>query len=395
MFFFDKLNKSPWKGHIVEVGAGIPFTQALTLTSGASETLLGMECPYGRADAGTGIVTKRVSQHYVGSAARAALKKGDSFLGQHDYNQHLFGLAISAAHYGTESNRTSHAWVAIATQEDTSYLHFSAGDFPGYKDRETFSKLVCDTVIWFMSQVLLHEYQSWIDAIKICNITSGVYIDVLYAPGVSDIERLLLLDENNPLAYKDGQFRRVVDILRQHDTIYPGSFNPVHKAHLNNGKGALFELSQKNCYKGDISLEDLLHRIRMLDLCGVPILITRSPLFLQKHALVSKVSPPRNGYKYVIGADAWNAFVNPLQYAQDGQELEEFFENAIFKVFARPKVEVVENQVTKHLNYKIALDAGEPSEYSSTEIRKGNLEGVAPKVAKYIRDHNLYEFTES
>jgi hypothetical protein len=72
---------------------------------------------------------------------------------------------------------------------------------------------------------------------------------------------------------------------KYNNIIYSGSFNPIHLGHLNIIKqyfNPVLEISLYHYFKEPISLEDLIFRLNIIALTGVPVIITRYATFLDK-----------------------------------------------------------------------------------------------------------------
>ncbi|MCV0439862.1 MAG: hypothetical protein K5880_14780 [Hydrogenophaga sp.] len=294
----------------------------------------------------------------------------------------LFGLAITGAHY---QNRESHAFIYIATPKWDAYMHISIA---ANSNREWVGRIVSERVQWLMEGALL-GVSSWQQHIEDIGDSLETHnIDILYAPGVSDVERLMLLRPGNPLAFHNGEFRRVTDVVRTFPMVYPGAFNPPTKEHLK--ATALFEISQQHYYKGGLSIEDVLHRMRMLDLEGKPVLLTQAPRFIDKYRVLKRYSPDEQ-FIFLVGMDAWNMTIPHHQYPSE-RWLHEQMPDVEFWIKPRVGVELYENGVSKHLTYKVL--EGEGSEINSTAVREDdashNHEYLTPLVAEYILRQGLY-----
>jgi hypothetical protein len=301
--FCNSLNASGWRGVISEVGIGLDFSAGYLRHPGASQTILGINCDYGGIDRPTDM--RAVSLENAKRLAIESLAKVRLRAGEYD-TQKQFGLAITGAHY---EDRPSHAWVYIATPNWDAYMHCSIS---ASRDRNFVGGVLATRVRWFMQSCMLST-DSWVKHIEELGDSMDVHnIDVLYAPGVSDIERLLLLRPKNPLAYVDGKFERAIDVVREYSSVYSGAFNPPTKRHLD-FHGVLYEISQQHCYKGGIALEDLLHRMRMLSLSGKAALLTQAPRFIDKRNVLMDTLG-MTSIEFVVGADAWNATVAHHQY---------------------------------------------------------------------------------
>ncbi|MEW5297071.1 MAG: hypothetical protein WDW36_000303 [Sanguina aurantia] len=100
--------------------------------------------------------------------------------------------------------------------------------------------------------------------------------------------------------------RAVVDAPRPRRVYLSGSFNPVHDGHkqllaaavdaCGEGVEGAFELSVGNADKASLSLEELSRRVAQFTSVGLPLLVTRLPLFTQKAEMVP-------GSTFVVGYD--------------------------------------------------------------------------------------------
>lgn len=376
--FCNKLNVSPWRGVVTEVGIGLEFSSRYLRVPGASKTIQGVNCPY--IDSGRPHDMRAVSLENAKRLAEQALAQ--TSININDNPEHLFGLAITGAHY---PNRDSHAWVYIATPKWNAWMHFSIA---ANADREWVGRIVSDRVQWLMEGCMLSN-DTWRGYIE--NISDSLEthnIDVLYAPGVSDFERMLLLRPNNPLGFKNGKFCRVVDLLRQYQSIYPGSFNPPTRCHLQCSE--LFEITQTHDHKPGASIEDMLHRVQMLSMSGKDVLITQAPKFIDKYKLIQKRNE-NSDISFILGADTWNCLVSQHQYPYN-KWLSEQMPKAEFLIAKRrgfaPCINGVANYM-KHSIWELPLQ-----EFSSTAVREAEVpaghEYLTPEVSDYIRKQELY-----
>jgi nicotinic acid mononucleotide adenylyltransferase len=367
MYLSSELNKSPWKGAITEAGIGLDFSYQLLSTPGASKTILDASSPYGSFEFDGRKVSLEAAQALAAQAYSKALRVGHSRPTKDVDTSNKFGFAMTGAHY---EDKPTHAWACLKTDKFEAYIHYSLGIVSDRKEAGRKSSVILS---WFILGCLLPK-ESWLDRIN--QGPHNSHVDVLYAPGVSDIERLALLGPQSPLVYHKGEFHRVVDYLRDYDTIFGGTFNPPHAAHMKIGEGALFELSQSNFTKGFVSTEDMLHRLKMLNLFGVPVILTQESLFLKKDELfrgcVNKT------YTYRMGTDSWNLFIDHLSSSWAAKSMS-------FEVYPR---EGYEKRYTENIDVK-TLD--KVSNVSSTDIREQkNYSALDKKVQQYIESHGLY-----
>ena len=378
-----KLNASSWRGCVSEVGVGIPFSAKYVSIPGASKTILHIDSPYAGIDKPSNI--RAVSLENAKRIAHANLLKATLHVAHTDHSnqQHLFGLAITGAHY---PKRASHAWVYLATPNGDAYMHFYT-PYP-IASRDELGKEVIKNVSWFLYNCLIEN--DWVKG-----LTENKWsIDVLYAAGISDFERLLLLREDNPLAWNaNGRLMRVEDLVRGMSTIYSGSFNPPTKRHLENAQDCLCEISQKHVYKGNISSEDLLHRIRMLQAAGKSVLVTKAAKFIDKYILLLRYldASAKQKITFRVGVDAWNATIARHQYPSH-EWLGEHMPYGRFEILPRVGYRREESPVADHLDYTLAH--AEASAESSTSVRNADNphehKFLTTEICNYVRRHGLY-----
>ena len=210
-------------------------------------------------------------------------------------------------------------------------------------------------------------------------------VDVIGGTNINYNDYLSLVDEDSCILYHRGQLHRIVDYLRQYDIIYSGSFNPPHNDHLLIGKNALFEISLENVRKGKLNRDDVIHRLKMLDLLDIPVLITMAPRFLEKDAILQWYW--KKPYTYRMGVDTWNTMVGARDLLQNGAEFDNM--TSKFEIVPRKGHETIINDVTRHIKFsQIKLTT---ADISSNIIRGGNPEGLPAKIAAYIKENKLYE----
>ncbi len=372
MSFYSELNKSPWRGVISEVGIGLEFTAGLMGTKGVSNTVFCATCDYDRTNPVRKDIRK-VSLEYVKEEASQNYCDAVTFTECFE-NHENFGLSISGAHY---QDRRSHAWVAVTTARYDAYMHI---ELPrSYGDRRCQSRELSEAIQWFLSIALLKK--NWMSL----KVPRGV--DVIYAPGISDVERLIMLRSDDLLAYQNGQFIRVIDALRSNRYVYPGSFNPPTKAHTHLPtelkSGVLYEISIAHHSKGNIAVEDLLHRIRMLNAVDKTVIISRASTFVEKHKVIK--SYVSDGKHFVAGADVWNELVSEPGVVNDDR-----LSGTTFMICERGNYVVAPNRAYNNVEQYI-FDHREYSDVNSSDARDRRiLKFLDESVRKYISNHGLY-----
>lgn len=376
-----QLHASSWKGIISEVGLGLEFSASLVREPGASNTVIGIESDYANIHKPHDM--RAVSLDYAQFMANENFTRATDWFGDRELpNTYAFGLASTAVHY---TDRMSHAWIALKTDKFEAYMHINFEYITS--NRESIGKCLTDAIYWFIEGTLLHT-RSWKDLIA----SKPDYIDVLYAPGVSDIERLGLLTAEHPLLYHNGKFHRTTDYLRDAKAIYAGSFNPPHNEHLIAGKDALFRIGIHAQGKGFISAEDMLHRLHMLDILKFPVVIVGTlGMFYQDDQLFRKLW--KRNYTHRVGSDTWNRLIKPEQYPNE-EFLGQAMQDSEFEIYNRGNEPITQNGVSEHLKYrdsKIVLNS-----ISSTDIREHKIpitSNVANlEILDYIMTHKLYGY---
>lgn len=193
----------------------------------------------------------------------------------------------------------------------------------------TFSQEVDKSISFFPDQKKLYKF-------KVDNMTKKLEADI-YAPGDSENSAYELIDNKSVIELLKTKVLRnvlyipthdtlIADVLLNQTTLLAGSFNPLHKGHVqmmhrgittsNSGLG-VYELSISNCSKGEFGDQELYRRtVQFKEESGL-LLLTDSPFFREKAAFVSQQS------WFCIGADTYKRFFDP-QYYESAEQIKEF-----------------------------------------------------------------------
>lgn len=405
--FTKELNASKWKGLITELGIGIPFSAEYMSYPGASETILYVNSPYNKDF--QHLDCRSVSEEAAWKFNQKLKEiQADSYTGP----ANLFYLTISGVHEQVE-NKT-HGWINLQTRtidnnEKSYMLHF--------RIRHEFSRREAGVILYRLVQALL-EYAllgriSFEDFVTWHHEMMGgiLCVDVFEAPDLTTAQKLRLVSNKNPMVFLNNRTYRVEDYLRScKATIFSGSFNPPHNQHLENGKDALFLINFQNARKDNISIDDMTHRIKMLNLLNIPVMITTgATYFVEQADLISELT--NQDITFVVGTDTFNAICNPKyvperylpvninelsfeeQLIARGKALDVFIRPLTkfckFKIYTRDNYEIVNNRWSDMLNIKKFETKN--SNISSTAARTGNYENIMPIIASYIKEQQLYE----
>jgi hypothetical protein len=386
--WFERVNESPWMGSICEVGVGLPFQNAFVSIPGASSTVLFTHCPYSKAFQPSDV--PRSVTHEM--AARYAWTDIEKIYANKDVqDESIFALAVTAAHKTEGQRGMSHGWVTLACKRDERDVargysfHFRLSK---KLDRIEAGEFLNKNIQWFISKVLLNEWETWGEAINARPKFWQCSIDIIRAPDISIEEHLLLASHDVPLVYHHDEFKRPVDYFRSHAKLLGGAFNPPTARHFDLGRSALFCLDFENPRKETITEKDMAHRVRMLNTEGVPVLINRG----RKYIVDINDVVIRYGMReptFIIGVDTFNAvcnekfiptpdFLEPL-YGENGTK---------FEVVRRTGYDIVDNEWSRLLNFEVVTIDGD--EVSSTRVRNGEFNLTTRWIRKYIEDNDLY-----
>lgn len=417
MYYMEELcrdlNLSPWKGSICEIGVGVPFQSSYLQYPGASKTVLFTHSPYHKDFQNTGF--RSVSVDATNKLALQDFHKSAEILKSQN---NLFAIVASGAHKTSTESGQSHGWVTVVYRESeqsplwTSHFHWSAKkslepnsvnhlgqvNKTGEITRINLGEELQLCMAWFLKKVLMQSERAWDDAIKELHTLQAlldniVSVDIIYDRNITVKQHLHLVTQDTPLIYHNGCFHRSADYIRKYSRCYRGSFNPPTLAHQEIGEGSMFEISLDNARKGRATFADMVHRLKMIDLIGRPILVTTGlPLFVDLHRTL--LAYDAKCMEYLVGIDTFNAIVDEKYIDTSNSNFFIDFEksnlnqSAKFLVLPRDGYQVIQNSYSDKIDW-VMLDC-QYKNISSTEVRAGNLSYVSELVRHYIEDYNLY-----
>lgn len=177
-------------------------------------------------------------------------------------------------------------------------------------------------------------------------------------------------------------------LFQLYDTIYPGSFNPPHVGHVLMSDNSLPVICLNHQWKGDISNEECIHRIKMLDLCNRPVLFVNNSNMefldrLFKYHMLEKQSfrDNRSVVNYRISSDAFNKCLETDQTIG----CTDFHFQVVKRGPEGDDVDSIDSQFVDWEYYPLATP-----NTSSTVARNGDYDRLNYKVAEYIERNRLY-----
>lgn len=385
--FAEKLNDSPWKGSICEVGMGVPFQYEYLNIPGASKTILFTRSPYNQQFQSISKGIRSVSE----GAVIELMHQDMDVINNHDIHENIFSLAISAVHSPKGQIGETHGWMALGYIKggfQKTTLHFTVNKSSSLNSSRKGAGSQYNTVAQYLIEHLLLSNN--LDNLSDVNKFDQFKVDVINNDTITIQQHLKLLTNTNPLIYHRGRFQRVVDYIRKYNRIYRGSFNPPTKAHEQIGKDCLFEICIDNTRKDSLSTDDISNRIKMLDSLDIPVMITKGvPYFSNlQDMIVSEFGRSKN--TYVVGLDTFNAIIGYKYYDEKRDSV--LISDVNFEVHKRKDEDIIENEYSKKLNFSLIEADMKISLISSSEIRNsGNYTEVSEPVKTYIEKNKLYK----
>jgi len=332
-----EIHKSDLYGIVIETGCSTATSRKLMDINGASKTVLFGFQPYSKEleEAIYGDFPRSVSMEFIESVLN---KKGEIFpLPEKLTNKINFVIGSSwQLNNDAEPLQTPHGWIGLLDikRNVKYYLHF------------TFNRNICQSYIDFNKGIPSKIYQETrdmlIDSIgdiginlihtilsgdikefDLNNIVNSQYIslDMAYIQEADNEPKLnvnflvSVLEKYKGdyfLAFKDNQPIRLEDFMRNDKEfiIQKGSFNPVHKGHLE-----IMELSKKvhNCTqaflistfrydKPHISSDELVDRIEQINKEGYPLIICKNIYYYNTFAMLRNWTYGKRFY-FTVGMD--------------------------------------------------------------------------------------------
>ena len=284
-------------------GAGSKALSWLLEVPGASNSILEANVPYSEKSMSSFLgsnpensVSNPTSLMMAETAYRRGVKLRSS-------NDKVIGVACTAA-ITTSRKRKGENQAFISFWSDTVRNTVHIKFIKEKLTRKEEEELVSQSIIEFLHEEIFGESPNSIRSENTSN-TKIQFQNELSALTSKQIESIEYL--GNLPKYSDSNFSGV---------ILSGSFNPIHKGHINllnlasqiTNKTPAFELSAFNVDKPPLSIDEINGRLEQFE-SNQTVLVSNSPLFSQK----SKIFP---GSTFVIGWDTAARLINPKYYDQ-------------------------------------------------------------------------------
>lgn len=310
----EKLHDSPVMAAFVVAGAGSDAVSDLLGVPGASHTMLEAVIPYGWRAMVEYLgwePEQYVSEQTAISLAAAAYVRARRFrLGESthtiDTSGPTLGVSCTATVVTDRPKRGEHR-CHIGVWNGQQVTITSLVLVKDLRDRQGEEHLVSQLVLRALCDV------AGIDSGIEVELAEGEHVEVQHISTVDPLDRLLSKEVEKMTFY--GQGVLVPDEPIQGAAILPGSFNPLHHAHVHLARIAarrldrplLYEIAAHNVDKPPLSRQEIRERLEQFDGEKRRVVLTVAPLYWQKAQLFPNSV-------FVVGYDTASRIVDPKYY---------------------------------------------------------------------------------
>lgn len=385
----EKIHASPYRGVVIETGAGAVIAHELLSVIGASNTVISTHVPYSKEYVDSfGYAYKRaISTQYL-DVLEKIYNKGvrETFL-----SLPFFEITTSFQ-IKYNPNETTHGWIKMTTYAEntlegkTKYYHISLPNTERIKQIHNIGKIAID--IMYNETCGADEI---IEGVDIILSDKDERLNILNYLKKSKYNRIVLFR-------KDGTTDRIESITRNGDLIiFKGSFNPptiAHEQGINVVDGnKYFSISLDTVGKGWQDNTNVLHRIKMLNLLGYDVMVNNRPKFIE---IKQVLDPKMNGKLHIIlGEDTYERLGIDYGPRQPKDAYEKDFGHNQLHVLRRNSYKEYLTKAERERFKELTKNNTRHYDVyttSSTQVREGDISQVTEKIKEYIIENKLYGY---
>lgn len=309
----ERLHDSPAMATLVVAGAGSEALRWLLGVPGASRTVLEAVVPYG----------SRAMVEYLGwepgqfvsagtaqALAAAAYARASRF--RAGEGGPTLGVSCTATIATDRPKRGEHR-CHVGVWDGESVRTWSLVLHKGLRSREGEERVVSELLLRALCAA------GGVDGVEV-ELLAGESIETARRPVDANLERLLA-GETGKLTFYGWRALAADEPIRG-CALLPGSFNPLHHAHLHLarlaeerlGKPVMYEISVENVDKPPLTAGEICERLEQFDGEKRRVALTREPLYSGKARLFP-------GCTFVIGYDTAARLFDPRYYGGDAEAM--------------------------------------------------------------------------
>lgn len=358
-----EIHATPGKAVIYTTGGGFTFVDELMANGGASNTVLDVQIPYS-TEAAIELLgetpKKLVSEETALIMANRAYNRAKTLA-----EGEVIGIGLTCKLTTGEGEREGRTHLIYGASKTNSKIISVLYDITGLGDRKHQEAQAAKLIISLLGIG--------------CKSKTALALYSKHLKGGSDLDKRIEFKEvrinKDIMAVIDNEKNTTNNYVDEESIVFPGSFNPIHKNHIEiakivsskYGRPVNLEISIENPDKQSINYQDVMNRMNHIrphlktDYVE-DVIITRLPFFIDKANLWK-------GASFVVGSDTFNRIVDPEYYADYETAMETLSGNR-FIVFHRDGHDLKTGTPLDDRVDIISTDDYEDDGTNSTEIRE-------------------------